>query len=215
MNSTKGNILYQSYGSRRYAFLYFKPQLQSMAAYYNFLPATIASSMLYIPSNEGEEGGPDLSATSDSLSQPPASILPANVAKSSTLSITIIAGRRSTQINLKTISTRSVKPTKALAELTIFNSEKQGEILKRRKSVSSPSSPLNIASIIGAPMFGPHGRVQLVEERLLLTNVRSISSSTRRMLPTTSESYLPIGSSSTRLDMMPSLTSIRRNTGLA
>ncbi|KAG4418500.1 hypothetical protein IFR04_008394 [Cadophora malorum] len=57
--------------------------------------------------------------------------------------------------NLKTASTRSVKPTKELAELTIFSSEKQGEFLERRKSISSPSGPPNIASIMGAPVFGP------------------------------------------------------------
>ncbi|KAL2072254.1 hypothetical protein VTL71DRAFT_11597 [Oculimacula yallundae] len=56
---------------------------------------------------------------------------------------------------LKTASTRSVKPTKQLAELTIFSSEKEGEFLERRKSISSPSGPPNIDAIMGFPVFGP------------------------------------------------------------
>ncbi|KAL5323372.1 hypothetical protein ACEPPN_007907 [Leptodophora sp. 'Broadleaf-Isolate-01'] len=57
--------------------------------------------------------------------------------------------------NLKTASSRSVRPTKELAELTLFSSEKEGEFLERRKSISSPSGPPNIAAIMGAPVFGP------------------------------------------------------------
>ncbi|CZS95108.1 related to UBP2 Ubiquitin-specific proteinase [Rhynchosporium agropyri] len=57
--------------------------------------------------------------------------------------------------NLKTASTRSVKPTKQLAELTLFSSEKQGEFLERRKSISTPSGPANIDAIMGAPVLGP------------------------------------------------------------
>lgn len=56
--------------------------------------------------------------------------------------------------NLKTASTRSVKPTRELAELTIFSSAAEANF--RRASISSPSGPPNIASMI-SPIFGPEG----------------------------------------------------------
>ncbi|QSZ31975.1 hypothetical protein DSL72_001544 [Monilinia vaccinii-corymbosi] len=56
--------------------------------------------------------------------------------------------------NLKTASTRSIKPTRELAELTIFSSAAEANF--RRASVSSPSGPPNIASLM-SPVFGPEG----------------------------------------------------------
>lgn len=58
--------------------------------------------------------------------------------------------------NLRTASTRSVRPTKELAELTIFSS--QAEANFRSKSISSPNAP-NLASILNptAPVYGPEG----------------------------------------------------------
>lgn len=55
--------------------------------------------------------------------------------------------------NLKTANTRSIKPTKELAELTIFSSEKQE--MFRRTSISSPSGPPDMSSILGGPVYGP------------------------------------------------------------
>ncbi|KAF8866099.1 ubiquitin C-terminal hydrolase-like protein [Acephala macrosclerotiorum] len=57
--------------------------------------------------------------------------------------------------NLKTASSRSVKPTRELAELTIFSSLTEANF--RRASISSPSGPPNIASIMDmdGPMYGP------------------------------------------------------------
>lgn len=56
--------------------------------------------------------------------------------------------------NLKTASTRSIKPTRELAELTIFSSAAEANF--RRASISSPSGPPNIASTM-SPIFGPEG----------------------------------------------------------
>ncbi|KAB8293208.1 hypothetical protein EYC80_007548 [Monilinia laxa] len=54
--------------------------------------------------------------------------------------------------NLKTAPTRSIKPTRELAELTIFSSAAEANF--RRASISSPSAPPNIASLM-SPVFGP------------------------------------------------------------
>ncbi|KAF4637933.1 hypothetical protein G7Y89_g166 [Cudoniella acicularis] len=60
--------------------------------------------------------------------------------------------------NLKTASTRSIKPTRELAELTIFSSAAEANF--RRASISSPSGPPNLASILDnsleRPVYGPH-----------------------------------------------------------
>ncbi|KAF7920098.1 hypothetical protein EAE99_008219 [Botrytis elliptica] len=56
--------------------------------------------------------------------------------------------------NLKTASTRSIKPTRELAELTIFSSAAEANF--RRVSISSPSGPSNIASMM-SPILGPEG----------------------------------------------------------
>ncbi|ESZ96696.1 hypothetical protein SBOR_2955 [Sclerotinia borealis F-4128] len=56
--------------------------------------------------------------------------------------------------NLKTASTKSIKPTRELAELTIFSSAAEANF--RRASISSPSGPPNIASMM-SPIFGPEG----------------------------------------------------------
>lgn len=57
---------------------------------------------------------------------------------------------------LRTASTRSVRPTKELAELTIFSS--QAEATFRSKSISSPNAP-NLSMILNtsAPVYGPEG----------------------------------------------------------
>ncbi|KAE8449971.1 hypothetical protein EG329_007110 [Mollisiaceae sp. DMI_Dod_QoI] len=57
--------------------------------------------------------------------------------------------------NLKTASSRYVKPTRELAELTIFSSLTEANF--RRASISSPSGPPNIASIMDmdGPVYGP------------------------------------------------------------
>jgi ubiquitin carboxyl-terminal hydrolase 25/28 len=55
---------------------------------------------------------------------------------------------------LKTASTHSVKPTRELAELTIFSSAAEANF--RRASISSPSGPPNLASILNSPVYGPH-----------------------------------------------------------
>lgn len=56
--------------------------------------------------------------------------------------------------NLKTASTRSIKPTRELAELTLFSSAAEANF--RRASISSPSGPPpNLNSIIGEPTHGP------------------------------------------------------------
>jgi ubiquitin carboxyl-terminal hydrolase 25/28 len=55
--------------------------------------------------------------------------------------------------NLKTASTHSVKPTRELAELTIFSSAAEANF--RRASISSPSGPPNLASILNSPVYGP------------------------------------------------------------
>lgn len=55
--------------------------------------------------------------------------------------------------NLKTASTRSVKPTRDLAELTIFSTEKEETF--RRKSVSSPQGPPTISSVLEGAVYGP------------------------------------------------------------
>ncbi|KUJ10644.1 ubiquitin C-terminal hydrolase-like protein [Mollisia scopiformis] len=57
--------------------------------------------------------------------------------------------------NLKTASSRSVKPTRELAELTIFSSLTEANF--RRASISSPSGPPNIDSIMNmdSPIIGP------------------------------------------------------------
>ncbi|TAQ87337.1 hypothetical protein B7494_g4308 [Chlorociboria aeruginascens] len=57
--------------------------------------------------------------------------------------------------NLKTAPTRSIKPTRELAELTIFSSA--AEAYLRLASVSSPSGPPNSALIPYAPVYGPEG----------------------------------------------------------
>jgi ubiquitin carboxyl-terminal hydrolase 25/28 len=54
---------------------------------------------------------------------------------------------------LKTASTRSVKPTRELAELTIFSSAAEANF--RRASISSPGGPPNLASILNSPVYGP------------------------------------------------------------
>ncbi|KAH8661378.1 hypothetical protein BGZ60DRAFT_84575 [Tricladium varicosporioides] len=55
--------------------------------------------------------------------------------------------------NLKTASSRSVKPTKELAELTIFSSAAEANF--RRVSISSPSGPPQLTSILDSPVYGP------------------------------------------------------------
>ncbi|PQE32454.1 ubiquitin carboxyl-terminal hydrolase protein [Rutstroemia sp. NJR-2017a WRK4] len=57
--------------------------------------------------------------------------------------------------NLKTASTRSIKPTRELAELTIFSSAAEANF--RRASISSPSEPPKITSISHYPVYGPQG----------------------------------------------------------
>lgn len=54
---------------------------------------------------------------------------------------------------LKTASTRSVKPTKELAELTIFSTEKENTY--RRKSISTPHGPPTISSVLEGAVYGP------------------------------------------------------------
>jgi ubiquitin carboxyl-terminal hydrolase 25/28 len=54
---------------------------------------------------------------------------------------------------LKTASTHSVKPTRELAELTIFSSAAEANF--RRASISSPGGPPNLASILNSPVYGP------------------------------------------------------------
>jgi len=55
--------------------------------------------------------------------------------------------------NLKTASTRSVKPTRELAELTIFSSAAVADF--RRASISSPHGPPSLSSIMNGPVYGP------------------------------------------------------------
>jgi ubiquitin carboxyl-terminal hydrolase 25 len=55
--------------------------------------------------------------------------------------------------NLKTASSRSVKPTRELAELTIFSSAAVADF--RRASISSPHGPPNLSSIMDGPVYGP------------------------------------------------------------
>jgi ubiquitin carboxyl-terminal hydrolase 25/28 len=55
--------------------------------------------------------------------------------------------------SLKTASTRSVKPTRDLAELLIFSTAAYEGF--RKASISSPSGPPNIASIMNGPVYGP------------------------------------------------------------
>jgi ubiquitin carboxyl-terminal hydrolase 25/28 len=55
--------------------------------------------------------------------------------------------------NLKTASTRSIKPTRELAELTIFSSAAVADF--RRSSISSPHGPPNLSSILDGPVYGP------------------------------------------------------------
>ncbi|RDL32521.1 Cysteine proteinase [Venustampulla echinocandica] len=57
--------------------------------------------------------------------------------------------------NLKTASTRSIKPTRELAELTLFSSAAEANF--RRASISSPSGPPpNLTSMFGdPPVYGP------------------------------------------------------------
>jgi len=55
--------------------------------------------------------------------------------------------------NLKTASTRSIKPTRELAELTIFSSAAVADF--RRSSISSPHGPPNLSSIMEGPVYGP------------------------------------------------------------
>jgi ubiquitin carboxyl-terminal hydrolase 25/28 len=64
--------------------------------------------------------------------------------------------------NLKTASTRSIKPTRELAELTIFSSAAEANF--RRASISSPGPP-NLASILNAPVYGPEGLPPSVPSR--------------------------------------------------
>lgn len=54
---------------------------------------------------------------------------------------------------LKAASTRSVKPTKELAELTIFSTEKENTY--RRKSISTPHGPPTISSVLEGAVYGP------------------------------------------------------------
>ncbi|CAG8954152.1 hypothetical protein HYFRA_00005771 [Hymenoscyphus fraxineus] len=55
--------------------------------------------------------------------------------------------------NLRTASTHSVKPTRELAELTIFSSAAEANF--RRVSISSPNGPPNLASLLDSPVYGP------------------------------------------------------------
>ena len=55
--------------------------------------------------------------------------------------------------NLKTASSRSIKPTRELAELTIFSSAAVADF--RRASISSPHGPPNLSSIMDGPVYGP------------------------------------------------------------
>jgi ubiquitin carboxyl-terminal hydrolase 25/28 len=71
--------------------------------------------------------------------------------------------------NLKTASTRSIKPTKELAELTIFSSE--AEATYRRASISSPHGPPNLVSLLDAPVFGPEGPPPAMPSRQSLVPV--------------------------------------------
>ncbi|KAI9052485.1 hypothetical protein LZ554_003829 [Drepanopeziza brunnea f. sp. 'monogermtubi'] len=58
--------------------------------------------------------------------------------------------------SLKTAPGRFVTPNKELAELTLVSQEKKEEfLLQRRKSMSSPAAPPNIASVMEGPVFGP------------------------------------------------------------
>lgn len=55
--------------------------------------------------------------------------------------------------NLRTASTHSVKPTRELAELTIFSSAAEANF--RRASISSPNGPPNLVSLLDSPVYGP------------------------------------------------------------
>src|SRR5690349_8171885 len=66
--------------------------------------------------------------------------------------------------NLRTASSRSVKPTRELAELTIFSSAAEANF--RRASVSSPGPP-NLSQILNSPstVYGPEGPPPAVPSR--------------------------------------------------
>ncbi|RFU24568.1 hypothetical protein B7463_g11765, partial [Scytalidium lignicola] len=67
--------------------------------------------------------------------------------------------------SLKTASSRSVKPTRELAELTIFSSAAEANF--RRASISSPGPP-NLAQILNSPLstvYGPEGPPPSVPSR--------------------------------------------------
>jgi len=58
--------------------------------------------------------------------------------------------------NLKTASTSSIKPTRDLAELTLFSSAAAANF--RRASISSPQGAKNVASSSVYPVYGPEPR---------------------------------------------------------
>ncbi|KAH8819632.1 hypothetical protein F5884DRAFT_20818 [Xylogone sp. PMI_703] len=66
--------------------------------------------------------------------------------------------------NLRTASSRSVKPTRELAELTIFSSAAEANF--RRASVSSPGQP-NLSQILNSPstVYGPEGPPPAIPSR--------------------------------------------------
>lgn len=78
--------------------------------------------------------------------------------------ITIVVEElRSLFQNLKTASTTSIKPSRDLAELTLFSSEMAASF--RRNSVSSPRPAQNAVTSFGEATFGPEPRPQTAPSR--------------------------------------------------
>ena len=64
--------------------------------------------------------------------------------------------------NLRTASTRSVKPTKQLAKSTFITPALEENFrVYRKQSISSPDGPPSLSSIFDRPVFGPEGPPQL------------------------------------------------------